>query len=219
MANKLSSLFISIAKIIDDFEHKPILADNDINISNWITQVLSNEDFEHKIHLTGKAKGNEFDFTSKDKFNPASMKGNANAYQKGMRIGKFVELKDKTYTEFTEEQYINAFQTLLAYVVGWLTLGKPLATVNMARGKILLHIIDTLKITDMKAVIYGVSLGGSKPKADIEINQDELTLLAQYHNLRGERIMTRDDNEGNSTTGHVNAVTQDAVTSIKPIKF
>jgi hypothetical protein len=227
--NPFINLFTAVAKIIDDYESKPIIGDNDINISNWVTQVLSNEDFEHVVDCKGKIKGNEFEFTTKAKFNPATMKGNATTYQKGLRDGVFYKEVanennasvngSKTHKEkFTTDEYPDAVSTLLAYVLGWLVLGKPLATVNMARGKIFLSMVDMLKITELTAVIHSISLGGSKPKADIEINQAELTLLAEYHSLRGQRIMNRLDGVDNSTS-HVNAVTRDAVTSIKPMKY
>jgi hypothetical protein len=217
MESVFSDLLKSIAQIIDNFEHKPIV-DNDINISNWITQVLSNEDFEHKMHLIGKVNGHDFDFTTKDRFNPSTQKGNANAYQESMRKGKFICLKDKTYIEFTPVQYSDAIQILLAYVLGWICLGKPLSSVNMARGKILLCMIESLKITELNATIFNISLGGSKPKVNLDINQAELTLLAKYHDLRSKRIMSRDDNASNKN-GHVNAVTTDAVTTLKPFQL
>lgn len=227
--NPFQKLFYAIAKIIDDYESKPIFEKNDINISNWVTQVISNEDFEHVIDIKGRVKGNEFEFTTKEKFNPATMKGNATTYQKGLRDGVFYEdvpndgdrviNGSKFHKEkFLTDSYSVAVSTLLAYVLGWLTLGKPLATVNMARGQIFLTMVNELKITELTAVIHSISLGGSKPKADIEINQAELTLLAQYHLLRGQRILSRVNGVDNSTS-HVNVVTRDAITSIKPIRL
>lgn len=227
--NPFAKIFTEVAKIIDDYESKPIVGDNDINISNWVTQVISNEDFEHIVDVKGKLKGNEFEFSTKAKFNPATMKGNATTYQKGMRDGIFykdvpnennVSINGSKFhkDKFDSEEYPEALETLLAYVLGWLTLGKPLATVNMARGQIFLQMVESLKITELTAVIHSISLGGSKPKADIEINQAELTLLAQYHTLRGKRILSRLSGEDNSTS-HVNVVTRDAVTTIKPMRM
>lgn len=215
--NPFGNMFSSIAKIIDDFEHKPKY-DNDINISNWITEVLSNEDFEHVVDISGKIKGNDFDYSTLAKFNPATMKGNANAYQESMRLDRFIKKENKEDKEFTLEEYLDSFQTLFAYVVGWMILGKPISAVNMARGQIYLYIVDKLKITDLTVVIHDVSLGGSKPKINLDFNQNEVTKLAEYHVERGKRILSREDNASNKAK-HYNAVTQNASVARKPIKL
>lgn len=216
--NPFKNLFISVAGIIDDFEHKPIYTENDINISNWITQVISNEDFEHVVHVKGKLNGKIFSYKTLAKFNPATMKGNANNYQKAMRTGKFLTLKNKVYSEFSLTQYSEAVCTLLAYILGWLLLGKPLATVNMARGKIFLEMIEFLKITELIVVVDSIALGGNKPRCNIEVSQEELMALANFHVLRSNRILSRENSSVASEESN-NSVSQNTIESEIPFQL
>lgn len=213
--NPYSGMFKAVSSIVTGFEHKESSEDN---ISNWKTQVYSNESFEHAVSIVGEFAGYALEITTPDSFLPTTLKGNANTYHDMATLGEFykqVDNKDKkadshgskTHSEeFNEDDYLNASITLFAYLVGWLFIGKPLASVNMARGRMILSMIETLKIKDIKVIIHGVSMGGSKPKQDILINQEEIAKYSEFQDVRAKYHLDVLKESGNHSVQHVNPV-------------
>ena len=171
MATDFSTTFKNFARIVDHLESKVTSPDN---ISNWITQLVGNGEFSHAIELTI----NQTDIVNFDAdFMPASSKGNSTSYLESARVGNFGEdnLED------------NCLQ-LLAYCVGWLCLGKPLAAVNIGRGLVIRQLLSDLAIKDLTIRIKDVSFGGDQPKRDLEINYTELLAFVEFQCIRSNRI-------------------------------
>jgi len=205
-------IFQSIASIVDSFEHKIESSDN---ISNWITQIYSNEEFEHVVSIKGLINGYDVDVDTPEKFLPTTLKGNANTYQEMLRQGKFFNtVKDKKTgkletVDFTDDDNMDTIITLLSYLIGWLFIGKPLASVNMGRGRLILDLIKNMEVKNMDIIIHNVSMGGSKPKQNINLNQDEIIAYCSFQNTRAINRLDKLDNKGNGKNNlHVNPVTK-----------
>lgn len=182
MATKFSDMFKAFARIVDDLESKVSSPDN---ITNWITQLVGNGDFSHAITISGKILNQIQTIQFPANFQPASSKGNSNAYLESARVG-----------DFGEDNLEDNSLILLAYNVGWLCLGKPLATVNMGRGLILRQLLSDLGCDDLTITIKDVAFGGSQPKRDIQINWSELLQYIEFQVIRSNRITKLQNRSG-----------------------
>lgn len=182
MDNFYPNIFKSFARIIDSLESKVASPDN---ISNWVTQIVGNGLFSHAIELSGKIANQTISIEFPADFMPASSKGNSNAYLESARIG-----------DFGDDNLEDNCLILLAYCIGWMCLGKPLASVNMGRGLIIRQLLSDLEVDNLSITIKDVSFGGDQPKRDIGINWSELLALVEFQVIRSNRIALLQERSG-----------------------
>lgn len=189
--NILNASFKACYEIVSTLINKK--QDSTLNITNWQTELFSNEVYDAKTHnLTLKLTIDGVNVGKKytDVIMPATSKGDgqAKAYVGNMHNCTF-------------DDKVNETCLLFAYLTAWLFSGKQLAIVNQGRALILNEMIKSLNISFAELTINHLSFGGNPEKTarDYIISFDDMKNLITFQLTRASKLLALGDKTGHET--------------------